>query len=108
VAQAEYDQENSRDDSQQGMQQGIRDIEKRGIAERGQVGAVRDQNEAEDEKPLGGAGKALLALFHDGELVNPVYKTCTTDNPKRRALLVSSLFGICPIASLYYCAGFFK
>jgi len=44
--------ENSGKDSEQGMEQGIEDIEECGITKRREVGAVRDQKEAENEKPL--------------------------------------------------------
>ncbi len=72
------------------MQQGVGDIKKRGIAERGQVGTVRDQKEAEDEKPLGCARKALIAAFHLIELVSPVYRPRTTNELKPRASVFSA------------------
>lgn len=49
-------QENDGEDSQKGMSEGVGDVEKRGLAERRHVGAVRNQDETTNQQPFGGAG----------------------------------------------------
>jgi len=52
------------DNSEHRVEQRIGHIEKRGLTECRHVGAIRNQKEAEDQKPLGNAGKARRVVFH--------------------------------------------
>lgn len=73
VAAREDGKQNRGTDSEEGVEQGVCNVKKCGLAECRNIGAIHNQEEATNEQPFGNAGKAQRIIFHRFELICPEF-----------------------------------